>query len=336
MLRAHRLHTWVYSDTKIAGLYKPKPGCEVGWGPFSTKKFLEILSLSCMDFGTYPGYSISACTIAFLGGTERSIWKDSIYGVHQARMECRDPTHARPSENSREDASLPLCPDAAAAYAKAQVMAGDLIAYVQEMGVDPELLTEGLTYRPDVDPRKEMNPLSEAQMKKYRIIYKPMGVQWSLENTSTGEFFLQQITTTEWKTNYIGFICRRNPDPRLVIMVIYDPANASGSEDIEKIIASGQLGVELHNTPPGRSPTHNEFIEEAPKIVLGPEELIRYPFRTDDGKVELVILASRRVLDALHTSTYFGINNREKDFVDFGAADPIDRTRLDTFIASCH
>lgn len=79
-------------------------------------------------------------------------------------------------------------------------------------------------------------------------------------------------------------------------------------------------------------------------MVLGFGEVIRYPFRTEDGKVELVLVMTGRILDVLHQSNLAAFKTPSPhseglytlaEGIYFGLvslSDPIDRTRFDGFI----
>jgi hypothetical protein len=313
VIRSHRLHTNVASDAKVEKISTPPTEVEA-------------------TFRTYPSYCISACTFAFLGGVERSIVPGSTYRVHQASMECRDPGQAAVGQS----AAIPTCPNAAQAISDIQHMFGDLVAYAQKMGVDPAFLKEMVS----VDPSNTKS-LSEDQMRHYKILFAANGATWTTDSSATGGLYLQVLDKTEWKTNTLRFYCRRTPKPQLVIDMIHDPADAGGGEDVSHILAVGQKEFRYGGSD------HDE------SFILSPSEIIRAPFKTADGKVELEVAVSARIYDALHSphdlpysppgtaksqwkAEYFEFSSalQGPDSVRFFFA-KIDRVRLDGFMEAC-
>jgi|ERR1035437_2083540 hypothetical protein len=139
LIRAHHLHTWV-------GMYDQR-------AHRSVRQMLE----STVNIG----YCISSCTLAFLGGVERQIdYADGIYAVHQVTMECVNPNLPEADQHTE----VSTCLTVTSAMIGVQEILGEVIEYVNEMGVDPRFV-EQMT---KADP-KDMNSLSIWFLREYKI-----------------------------------------------------------------------------------------------------------------------------------------------------------------------
>lgn len=87
----------------------------------------------------------SACSLAFLGGQQRYIPKSSRYGVHQFYTENLTPRH--------DDISL------------AQIATADIVTYLNEMGVDSNLISE-MAYT----DKNKMRYLTQSQLVQFNVI----------------------------------------------------------------------------------------------------------------------------------------------------------------------
>jgi len=323
IIRAHQFSTEVASKTRVQGLEEP------GTSPFTRRLGFDL------DFGTYPGYCISACTFAFLGGVERYVWPGSLYAVHQVAIECEDPATRRPGSTT-PPASRPgnACPHWDTAFADAQVMSASLVEYVEKMGVDPALLTEVARATPD-----DINRLSEAQLRKYKVVFRPGGTEWNYQTTMSGQFFLRIRETKEWKTNELQFFCSREGRPDLVLVVLYDLSAQVGLENADAILANARNGVEFVWYPSGFQTfdPKTRLFQEAPMLRLADDEILRYPFMYSDTIIGLAIAISPRILDILRTADGFSVTNGlfNKASVFYGGVSPVDREKMDGFIASC-
>jgi hypothetical protein len=115
--------------------------------PFDAMRDLELGSLV-----GYPGYCISACTLAFLGGVDRTFTYGSIYAVHQFRMECN-------RSSSQND-----CPSADVALSVAQQMSATILKYLEDMGIPNSFFYDFVKASPD-----KLNVLSPDRLAKYHI-----------------------------------------------------------------------------------------------------------------------------------------------------------------------
>lgn len=88
----------------------------------------------------------SACALAFMGGSTRAAMAGSI-GVHRSSF---SDTSAMPVDD---------------AVSSVQLLTADIIAYMNEMGVDPSLLQLALQYGSD-----DIRYLSSSEMQRYRVV----------------------------------------------------------------------------------------------------------------------------------------------------------------------
>jgi hypothetical protein len=91
------------------------------------------------------GICASACSLAFLGGIERTVPDGSLYGVHDVSL---------------TGASIPVDP-----YDSGQKEAADLESYITDMGIDPGLLTVLTQYNSNQDEILFMSAQQMAQLK---------------------------------------------------------------------------------------------------------------------------------------------------------------------------
>jgi len=92
----------------------------------------------------YGGACLSSCTFTFLGGVERQVHAGDIYGVHRFRFE------GAPQGDLADDA---------------QIVGGELLAYVREMGVNQSLIEDMTASGP-----KAINHLSIARLRQLHVI----------------------------------------------------------------------------------------------------------------------------------------------------------------------
>lgn len=103
----------------------------------------------------------SACALAFVGGVERVAAPGSI-GVHQSYLSAQ-------SNLDREGAVDAI-----------QQLTGEVLAYLKEMGVDPEFLQVSLSYGSD-----DMRYLSGSEMARMRVTTTAAAGSESTEDTSS-------------------------------------------------------------------------------------------------------------------------------------------------------
>jgi hypothetical protein len=153
----------------------------IGVSPNVPSKIVRFLSRRVSP--PFLGGCYSACTFAFLGGVHRSVPYASTYGVH--RFEFVNP----PSGTDFADA--------------AQQMSGELVQYVDSMGVEPELITEMSKKGP-----KEMNNLSSRRLAELNVVTPRWQTSWQIAtfNDSSG-FYLQGTTTDQWGEHEVAVLC---------------------------------------------------------------------------------------------------------------------------------
>jgi hypothetical protein len=92
-----------------------------------------------------PGYCLSACGYAFLGGVQRNVQDGSLIGYHQFY---RDPENKNDAKSEAQEA---------------EVVTGYIALYLERMGIDGKLLTLASAipptdyYEPDSDELIEMH-----------------------------------------------------------------------------------------------------------------------------------------------------------------------------------
>jgi hypothetical protein len=143
LIRAHHLHTWVG-----------------GYDQWEHRSFRQMSESTGQD--RYIAYCVSSCTLAFLGGVERQMDKyGGIYAVHQVKLECVNPNLPETDQHTEGSA----CLTAPSAMIGVQAILGDVIEYVNEMGVDPRFVVEMTRADPE-----NVNSLSTEQMVQYKIV----------------------------------------------------------------------------------------------------------------------------------------------------------------------
>ena len=116
-----------------------------------------------------PGFCLSACALAYLGGKFRFITADSVYGVHR---------FYRTDDTAQSDD-------------EAQILSAAIAAYIREMGVDPALFSEMTKAGSD-----DMNILKGEKLLALKVVNN--GIQetkWSIESIPEGLYLRGQQET---------------------------------------------------------------------------------------------------------------------------------------------
>jgi hypothetical protein len=139
IIRANRLQTWVG-----------------GYNQWDHRSFKQMSESTGSD--NYYAYCISSCTIAFLGGVER---REDLgeYAVHMVKFECVDPN--QPEQHN----DVSSCLTVEKATIDIQALIGDIVTYVNEMGIDPRFVVEMTKAKPE-----NTNSLSTEHMLEYKIL----------------------------------------------------------------------------------------------------------------------------------------------------------------------
>jgi hypothetical protein len=311
IIRAHKLHTVVGALAPNTRMEYSFIGAPTGWEP---------------NYGVYPSYCISACTLAFLGGSQRDMnydtffYGESFFIVHQFSVDCRELTKASPPVLQK------LCTDSSYAMSEAQISVAEVVSYVQEMGVDTAFLREMAAAAP-----QSGNRLSMEQMKKYRIVFRQDDEMWSLDNVG-GELVLQVKHTREDRTALLRFACRRSDPPVIVTMLGESATYMWPSGPYPYVALAFAVYENDHRVDRG----DKDF------MVLTPREIVSQP-SIASGRVELSFALSPRIFDAMSTSTGFSaIISRSQHSTPpeqryyVGGFEKIDRDKLSSFVRACY
>ena len=252
---------------------------------------------------TEPGYCVSACTLAFLGGVARKVETGATYAVHQVKMECVDRRRAREQYPYVALPNVNYCPDLPQALSMVQSANGAVVEYVRSMGADPIFLTE----MAKADPTT-LNPLTEDQLNAYRINFTLRSDSWSYETDKDGQFFLRHSQGDEWKEDRVELFCDRARGPRLFMWVVHDTRRSTGRADAHHIVdlAAGGLTVDWELTQP-----LSDGSPDRRSVQLQPYEIIEPPTVTEYENVKMTIDVSQRFLDVLATAKNFRISTTD-------------------------
>jgi hypothetical protein len=126
-----------------------------------------------------PGVCASACSMAFLGGVQRSVMDGSLYAIHDTRVQ--DPARLQNP------------------FAAGQEVAASVAAYYAEMGVDPKLLVIANQYDSSVGQIASVAPQLMATL---RVTTPPLVTSWRIVNLGDGLFSL--IGTTPDRLGHLN------------------------------------------------------------------------------------------------------------------------------------
>ena len=247
----------------------------------------------------YPGYCISACTLAFLGGVARKVEVGATYAVHQVAMNCVDKRKAREQFPYVALPNVSYCPDLPQALSMVQAASGAVVEYVRQMGADPIFLTE--MSKADSN---NLNPLSVDQLNAYRINFTLRSDSWSYETDSEGQFFLRHSQGDEWKEDRVEMFCDRTRGPRLFMWVVHDTRRSTGRTDPKRIVDLAGQGLTVYWQL--MQPRADGF-SDIRSVTLEPYEIIAPPTVTEYDNVKVTIDVSQRFLDVLATAKTFQI-----------------------------
>lgn len=253
----------------------------------------------------YPGYCISACTLAFLGGVSRKVDAGSTYAVHQVAMDCIQKDAARKRFPWVLLAGVNYCPELSEAVAMVQVATGAVVKYVQDKGADPLFLSE----MSKADSRS-INPLTQAQLDAFRINFTLSEEVWKFDTDPAGGFFLGYEQKDEWRAHTVQFYCDRSSGPRLYMWVVHDTRRSTGRLDPQKILELAQRGVTAQWTLP--APKEDGF-PDVRQTTLEPYEIIKAPEVTKYDNVSMTIDVSQRLIETLNTAKTFKLMTTEPE-----------------------
>lgn len=279
----------------------------------------------------YPGYCVSACSLAFLGGVKREVKAGSTFAVHQVSMNCVDKRKAR---NEFPWVALPnvnYCPELNEALAMVQIANGAVVEYVRSMGADPIFLTEMSKAGPNT-----INSLTEEQLNAYRINFELRTESWAYETDKQGQFFLQYRQGDEWKQDRVDIFCNRTGAPKLYLWLVHDTRRSTGREDAKRIVDLASKGLSVFWQLDAPRP---DGFADIRNVMLQPYEIIDQPTVTDYENVTLTIDVSQRFLDVLSGATRFQIVTTEPDtngVTGFNLVSiNLDRDKVSGIVRSC-
>lgn len=253
----------------------------------------------------YPGYCVSACSLAFLGGVSREVKPGATYAVHQVKMECVDKRKARSQFPWVAMPNTNYCPELDEALALVQIASGAVVEYVRSMGADPIFLTEMSKAGPNT-----VNALGEEQLNAYRINFTMRTESWSYETDAQGQFFLQYRWGNEWKEDRVELFCNRTASPRLYLWLVHDTRRSTGREDARRIVALANRGLSAVWQLDAPKP---DGFADTRGVSLQPFEIIEPPKVSEHDNVTLTIDVSQRFLDILTGASRFQIVTAEPD-----------------------
>jgi hypothetical protein len=139
----------------------------------------------------FPGECASACTLAFMGGTHRTIGYASNYGVHQFESASQTP-----------DPSL---------QAQTEAVSAQIVTYLSQMGISPDYM--GYMVQ---KTGNDVTNLSMKVLQQLKIVTPHWQTKWQIAplNDNSG-FYLQGTSTDAWGTHEIAFVCppKASPSP---------------------------------------------------------------------------------------------------------------------------
>lgn len=279
----------------------------------------------------YPGYCVSACSLAFLGGVKREVRPGSIFAVHQVSMNCVDKRKALQQFPWVAMPNVTYCPELDEALTMVQIANGAVVEYVRSMGVDPIFLTEMSRAGPEA-----VNALSEDKLKEYKIVYEYKTESWEFQTDAQGQFFLRYRQGNQWKEDKAEIYCNRTAAPKLYLWIVHDSRRSTGPIDAPRVVELAGKGLTaIWQMDSQRS----DGFADIRSVQLQPYEIIDPPKMTEHGNIQLTIDLSPRFLDVVTGATKFQVATTEADtngvtgFVLISMN--LDRDKLSGIVRSC-
>jgi hypothetical protein len=279
----------------------------------------------------YPGYCVSACTLAFLGGVSREVDPGATYAVHQVSMNCIDRRIARSRYPWVPIPGVNYCPELDEALAMVQIASGAVVEYVRSMGADPIFLTEMSKAGPNT-----VNALTEDQLDAYRINFTMRTESWLYDTDTQGQFFLRYTQGDEWKEDRVEFFCDRTGGPRLFLWLVHDTRRSTGRADPHRMAELASLGLTITWQLAAPRP---DGLADIRSVMLQPFEIIAPPSVTEFDNLTTTIDVSQRFLEVLSSAETFQLLTTEPDD-NTGRPLPlisfkVDRDKMAGIVRSC-
>ncbi|MEZ5938060.1 MAG: hypothetical protein R3C52_07555 [Hyphomonadaceae bacterium] len=256
----------------------------------------EPISLAVIS-KVYPGYCVSACTLAFLGGVSRRVDPGGTYAVHQVSMDCVDKRQAVSRFPWTPQPGVNYCPELGDALSMVQIASGAVVEYVRSMGVDPLFLSEMAKAGPNT-----INALTESQLDAYRINFTMRTTSWSFETDAHGQFYLKHTQGDEWKEDRVEFYCDRSAGPRLFMWMVHVTTRSNGRIDPNYIVDLAGDGLTAKWQTP---PVEEGGLAQIDSAALEPIEIINPPAATEYENVTLTIDLSQRLQNVMMQADKF-------------------------------
>lgn len=279
----------------------------------------------------YPGYCVSACSLAFLGGVAREVKPGATYAVHQVSMNCVDRKKARQQFPWISIPNVNYCPELDEALSMVQTASGAVAEYVRSMGADPIFINEMAKAEPNA-----INALTQDQLNAYRINFHIRTESWSYETDAQGQFFLQYRQGDEWKEDRVELYCDRTGAPKLYLWLVHDTRRSTGRADAQKIVDLAGKGLSVYWQLESATP---EGFADKRNVALQAYEIIKPPMVSEHDNVTLTIDVSQRFLDVLAGAQKFQIITTEPDADGVNGFSLIslnlDRDKISGIVRSC-
>ena len=164
------------------------------------------------------GVCLSACTLAFLGGSPRYVPEGSQFGVHRFFV---------PDNKLSGDEALDV----------SQVQGSEIVEYVNYMGIKPGFISEMNKASP-----QQINLLHQETMRALKVITPEYETNWEIKTTSAGDLYVLGATTDIRGTHKILIACPRSGQSgNPIIMVLYQTAE---SKETAAVLTSVALRID--------------------------------------------------------------------------------------------
>ena len=227
------------------------------------------------------GYCISACTLSFLGGTER-YFGAGIFGVHRFYK-----PPPKPGEPPR--------PADPYAMDEAQLLTGQILAYVREMGVDAgfvnEMVKTGRERGQPAEAHQNFSRMSPARMVELNVV-TASATRWeALVDPKTRNWAVRGEWVRPSAVRTFEFVCdTAAPGGRDV--ALRARATVAGLHKTPATLASSTVLVTISHDG---SPSTNTAEFARDRLVAAP--------RVSEGVVELELRLGPALASALQTAT---------------------------------